>query len=34
MNSQRVATERLEALGFEFRHPDISGALKHIYGAR
>lgn len=34
MNSQRVTTERLEELGFEFRHPDISGALKHIYGAR
>ena len=32
MHSQRVASERLEELGFEFVHPDILGALKHIYG--
>ena len=32
MHSQRVASERIEELGFDYLYPDISGALQHIYG--
>ncbi len=32
MHSQRVASERIEELGFDYLYPDISRALQHIYG--
>lgn len=30
--SQRVVPERLQALGFEWRYPDLDGALRHLLG--
>jgi uncharacterized protein (TIGR01777 family) len=30
--SARVVPERLQAAGYEFRHPDLEGALRHVLG--
>ncbi len=32
LSSTRVAPARLEASGYEFRHPELEGALRHILG--
>jgi uncharacterized protein (TIGR01777 family) len=34
LSSQRAVPARLLASGFDFRHPDIDGALRHALGAR
>ncbi len=32
LSSTRVSSARLEASGFEFRYPQISGAFRHVLG--
>ena len=32
LTSQRVVPERLRALGFEWRYPELEGALRHLLG--